>query len=63
MPITMKKAVEILDLNVKDRHKTMPLDVRESVNLAISTMKTVQYIRTGGIWDLNALFPDEAPEE
>lgn len=62
MPITMSKAYEILDLNMKEAHKQMPPDVRESLNLALNTMKTVQYMRKGGVWDLHALFPNEAPD-
>lgn len=62
MPITMAKAIEILDLNVVEAHKKIPPDTRTAICLAISTMKTVRYIRKGGQWDLHALFPDEAPE-
>lgn len=62
MPITMRKAVEVLDLNAKEEHKKMPADVKDSLNLAINTMRTVLYIRSGGKWDLTALFPNEAPE-
>jgi len=63
MPITMKKAVEILELNVKEGSKKMPPDVRDALSLAISNMKTTQFIRSGGEWDLKAMFPGEAPEE
>jgi hypothetical protein len=63
MPIKLSKAIEVLDLNVKEAHKTMPQDVKDALNLAINCMKTVQYIRNGGNWSFQALFPDEAPEE
>ena len=61
--IKMSKAIEVLDLNVReDRHK-MPPDVRASLNLAINCMKTIQFIRGGKQWSFSALFPDEEPEE
>jgi len=63
MFIKMSKAIEILDLNVKEGGKKMPPDVKDSLNLAISTMKTVLFIRGGGEWDLKAVFPGEAPEK
>jgi hypothetical protein len=62
MPITMTKAIEVLDFNMKEAHKTMPEDVKDSLNLAINTMGTVQFIRKGGDWNLNTLFPGEQPE-
>ena len=61
MPIKMDKAIEILELNVKEGHKKMPPDLKQSLSLAISNMRTTQYIRRGGHWDLHALFPDELP--
>ncbi len=61
MPITLKKAIEVLEINVKEGRKSMPLDVFYSLNLAISSMNTVLFVRTGGRWDFNALFPGEAP--
>ena len=61
--IKQSKAIEILELNVKEGHKTMPADVKDALNLAISNMKTVQYVRSGGLWDFKALFPGEAPEK
>jgi hypothetical protein len=63
MPITMSKAIEILDLNVREDRKKMPQDVRDALNLAINAMKTINYIRKGGNWAFTALFPDEAPEK
>ena len=63
MPISMSKSIEILELNMKEAHKSMPADVRDSLNLAINCMKTVKFIRGGGEWSFLALFPDEAPEE
>lgn len=63
MLIKMQKAIEILDLNVKEGHKKMPPDVAAALNLAINNMKTVQYVRGGGPWDFKALFPGEAPEK
>lgn len=63
MPITMRKAIEVLDLNAKEQHKNMPPDVRDALNLAINCMRTVKFIRGGGDWSFSALFPDEAPEE
>ena len=61
MPITMSKAIEILDLNMKEAHKTMPADVKDALNLAINTMGTVVFMRKGGQWAINALFPGELP--
>jgi hypothetical protein len=61
--IKLSKAIEVLDLNVKEAHKNMPQDVKDALNLAINCMKTVQYIRSGGDWSFQALFPDEAPVE
>jgi len=61
MPIKMDKAIEILEINAKEGHKTMHPDVKQSLSLAISNMRTTQYIRRGGTWDLHALFPDELP--
>lgn len=63
MPIKMDKAIEILELNIREAHKSMPPDLKDSLNLALSNMLTVQYIRRGAIWDLHALFPDELPYE
>lgn len=63
MPITMSKAIEILELNVREGHKTIPHDVRDAICLAINTMRTVKYIRKGGEWSLTAPFPDEELEE
>jgi hypothetical protein len=63
MPIKLSKAIEILDLNAKEAGKKMPEDVRDSLNLAVNCMKTVQYIRHGGSWSFLALLPDEAPEQ
>jgi len=63
MAIKMTKALEILELNVKEGHKKMPPDVKDSLNLAISTMNIVLFIRGGGEWDLKALFPGEAPKK
>jgi hypothetical protein len=62
MPITMSKAIEILDLNLKEDAKKIPHDVRDALYLAINTMGTVRYIRKGGTWDINALFPGEEAE-
>lgn len=63
MAITQKKAIEILELNSKEGRKQMPPDVLASLDLAISEMKTVEYVRSGGLWDFKALFPGEAPEK
>jgi hypothetical protein len=63
MPITMRKAIEILDLNMKEAHKSMPTDVKDSLNLAINTMATVRFIRKGGQWDINTLMPGEEAEK
>jgi hypothetical protein len=62
MPITMSKAIEVLDLNMKEAHKGMPEDVKDALNLAICTMGTVRYIRKGGQWSWTAPLPGEAPE-
>lgn len=61
MPIKMDKAIEILELNMREAHKSMPPDLKDSLNLALSNMHTVQYIRSGGTWDIHALFPNELP--
>lgn len=63
MPITMRKAIEILDLNAKEEHKKMSPDVRDALNLAINTMQTVLYMRKGGNWDWHAPLPNEELEE
>jgi len=63
MPITISKAVEIIDLNVKEAGSKMPRDTREALLLAINALKTIKYVRGGGEWSFMALFPDEAPEE
>jgi hypothetical protein len=63
MRITMAKAIEVLDLNMKEAHKDMPEDVKAALNLGINTMGTVQYIRKGGSWDIKTLFPGEEAEE
>jgi hypothetical protein len=63
MLITMRKAIEILDLNMKEAHKSMPEDVKAALNLGINTMGTVQFIRKGGDWNLKTLFPGEEAEE
>ena len=62
MPITMSKAIEVLDLNMKEAHKSMPEDVKDSLDLAINTMRTVKHIRKGGEWSWHGLLPNEAPE-
>jgi hypothetical protein len=62
MRIKMSKAVEILELNVKEAGKKMPPDVLAAVNLGVSTMKAVLLVRHGGSWDAHALLPDELPE-
>jgi hypothetical protein len=62
MPITMAKAIEILDLNMKEAHKSMPGDVKDALNLAINTMGTVRYIRKGGQWSWTAPLPGEEVE-
>lgn len=63
MHITMKKAIEVLEINIKEGRKGMPPDVEDSLNLAISNMNTVLFVRHGGAWDFHALFPGEAPEK
>ena len=63
MPITLTKAIEVLDLNLKESHKTMPGDVKDALNLAINCMHTVKFIRSRGECSFTTLFPDEAPEE
>lgn len=63
MPITMRKAIEVLDLNMQEAHKDMPADVKDSLNLAINTMGTIKFMRKGGNWDIHALFPGELPEQ
>jgi hypothetical protein len=63
MPITLKKAAEILDLNLKEAGSKMPRDTRDALLLAINSLKTVQFVRGGGEWSFTALFPGEAPEE
>jgi len=63
MPITMTKAIEILNLNLKEAGIKMPRDTRDALNLAINCMHTIKYVRGGREWSFAALFPDEAPEE
>jgi hypothetical protein len=48
---------------MKERHKSMPGDVKDALNLAINCMKTVKYIRGGGEWSFTGLLPDEAPDQ
>jgi hypothetical protein len=63
MPQTLRKSIEILTLNMKEAHKSMPHDVKDALNLALNCMETVKYVRGGGEWSFTALFPGEAPEE
>jgi len=63
MPISMSKAIEVLNLNLKEAHKNMPADIKDALNLAVCTMGTIRYMRKGGKWDILQLFPGEAPEE
>ena len=63
MAIKMSKAIEVLDLNIKEAGKKMPPDVKDSLALSVSLMKAVQYVRKGGNWEPHALLPGEAPEE
>ena len=63
MPIKMSKAIEILTLNIVEGHKSMPGDVKDALNLAISCMLTVKFSRGGGDYAFTALLPNEAPEE
>jgi hypothetical protein len=63
MPISLNKAVEILELNIKEAGTKMPRDTRDALSLALSSMHTVAYIRGGGQWSFDTLFPGEVPEE
>lgn len=62
MPMTMRKAIEILDLNAKVHNKKMPPDVLDALALALATMRAVVYIRGGGNWSWSAPLPDEELE-
>lgn len=39
--ITIKKAIEILELNLKGAGKSMPPDVKDSLSLGVEAMKRI----------------------
>jgi len=59
MQITLGKALEILQLNVKEAGKKMSPDTLASLKLLIALGLAVQYVRSDGSWDFHALLPDE----
>jgi len=39
--ITIEKAIEIIELNIKEAGKSMPPDVRDALNLSVEAMKRI----------------------
>ena len=46
--MNLPKAKEILELNIKEGRKTMPLDVAQAVGLGIEAIKRLQLARSYG---------------
>jgi hypothetical protein len=57
--ITLAKAREILQLNIHEAAFTMPLDVREALNLAIAAIEAIQDYRSRVDTELDAPLPGE----
>ena len=57
-----KKAREIIDLNVKQRSPSMPLDVLDALKLSIEAHDLLAWIRQGHIPAPDFLLPSEARE-
>lgn len=60
--ITLKKAIEILDLNVREAGSKMPPDTLDALNLSIENMKYVQHLRELGVPGILSLLPGEIAE-
>lgn len=58
--ITLKKSIEVLDLNVRQRNPSMPLDVFNALKLGIEAMKEVTRARLGNPALDGELLPGEA---
>ena len=60
--ITLKKSIEILELNIKEAGKRMPPDCKEALQLSIEAMKRLQDYRRQGLVNPRRLLPGEADE-
>jgi len=62
MPITLNKAVEILELNLFDSSAKMPPDCKAAVILAINGLKAWKQLREGSAGPIDLLLPGEEHE-
>jgi len=60
--ITVAKAVEILDLNLREAGKKMPPDVRAALRLAVAALQRLQSDRQLHGGPLRVLLPGEDPD-
>ena len=60
--MTLKKALEILDLNIRQRDPSMPSDVREALKLGTSALKEINHLHEIGVLDRDDLLPGETED-
>lgn len=63
MVMTLLKAAEILDLNVKEADKKMPPDVKEAISLGAQSLRRIDYHRKRGHFFAQQLLPTEIGAE
>lgn len=59
MGLTLLKAAEILDLNLKEANKNMPPDVKEALTLGREALLRIDYHRKAGHFFAQQLLPSE----
>ena len=60
--MNLDKAIEILDLNIRQRAPTMPHDVLDALKLGIEALKRVNFHRTSSLASPHILLPGETEE-
>jgi hypothetical protein len=62
MPITLNKAIEIQELNLKEAGPKMPRDIRDATILGVEALKKWKLLREGRLGPIDPLLPGEEPE-
>jgi len=58
----LEKAIEILDLNIREAGKKMPPDVLDALKLGAQALKAIKEYREMPFYGLLKLLPGEDPE-
>lgn len=62
MDITLNKAIEIIELNIREASRKMPPDVKDSLRLLVHSAKALKDARAGDFTYIDELLPGEAAE-